>query len=70
MFKLESLENIHCNSQIIGNERKAKTIMLEHVLIFLPESILKFSDRAGSWLTPEYDSKSLITALLTSARIP
>lgn len=49
-FKLEFLENIHCNSQIIGNERKVKTIMPEHVLIWLLESILKFRDRAGSWL--------------------
>lgn len=70
VFKLEPLENILAIHKIIGNERKVKTIMLEHVLIWLPESILKFSDCAGSWLTPEYDSKSLITALLTSARIP
>lgn len=34
VFKLEFLENIHCNSQIIGNERKVKKmIMPEHVLI-------------------------------------
>ena len=33
VFKLEPLENILAIHKIIGNERKVKTIMLEHVLI-------------------------------------
>lgn len=59
VFKLEFLENIHCNSQIIGNERKVKKrIMPEDVLIWLLESILKFRARAGSWLMIQNPSSS------------
>ena len=54
VFKLEPLENILAIHKIIGNERKVKTIMLEHVLIWLPESIQiqwlrRFVAYSGVW---------------------